>query len=160
MLNYIAEGVKRKIFNWTDVKEDIRLRLLFCNYRKASISAQKHETFLSYLNALSDRRFSDIVNAKSEIIMIDDNLNSSRAEAICRNLGVDCSWFLAKSVIIDQRLLDHRNCFAHGASRLRGGELVDYADSSLWECVDEVRALIRHTKDQFQNSINIRSFLS
>ena len=91
--------------------------------------------------------------------MIDDNLNSTRAEAICRNLGVSNSWFSSKSIIIDQRLLDHRNCFAHGGKSLRGGGLVDFNDPHLWACIDEVRILIRETKDNFQNCINTKCFL-
>lgn len=160
LLDFIADGINRKVFAWTDLKEDVRLRLLFCNYRKASLAGQTQETFISYLNAISQKRYSDILKAREEIILADDNLNTSRAEAICKNLGVDTSWFSTKGIIIDQRLLDHRNCFAHGGLVLRGGGKVDFSDPALWSCADDVRGLIRGTKDQFQNCINTRPFLA
>ncbi|MEE7545798.1 hypothetical protein HF319_00930 [Xanthomonas sp. Kuri4-1] len=109
LLEFISEGIRRKVFKWTDLKSDVRQRILFCSYRKSSIATQKHETFISYLNALNDARYPNALSAIDEVIMVDDNLNSIRAEAICRNLGVDSSWFMLKKVIIDERLLEHRN---------------------------------------------------
>lgn len=159
LLEFIAEGVRRKAFKWSDVNSDVRLRLLFCGYRKSSLAGQTHEKFASYLDAISSKRYSDILSARSEIIMIDDNLNTSRAEAICKNLGLDHSWFSSKRIVIDQRLLSHRNAFAHGDDKLRDGATINFSDAELINVVKETKSLIRSTRNEFQNSISLRSFL-
>lgn len=159
LLEYIAEGVRRKIFRWTDISAHVRQRMLFCGYRKSSLSGQAQETFISYLNALHDDRYAKVLGAKEEIVMVDDNLNTSRAEAICRNLGVDYSWFIMKKIIIDERLLEYRNTIAHGANRLRSGDDLNLTDDDLVGSLNEVRALIRETKNRFANAISEQSFL-
>lgn len=159
LLDFISDGIKRKIFRWTDIRPDIRQRILFCNYRRSSISGQSQETFISYLNALNDDRYAGALAAKDEVIMIDDNLNSSRAEAICRNFGLDCSWFILKKVIIDERLLEHRNAIAHGARTLRSGDEMDFSDDTVTKTIEEVRMLIRECKNRFENALVEKSFL-
>lgn len=158
-LSYMEEGVRRKAFLWTDFKCDVRERLLFCCYRRASIAGQSRDTFIRYLNALSNARFSEIVTARPEIIMIDDNLNTARAEAICRNFGMNPSWFLLKKIIIDERILEHRNAIAHGSTKLRGGDFIDIHDESLLEGIRELREIIRLTKNAFSNCVSLREFL-
>lgn len=160
VLSFMDEGIKRKIFRWTDVRPEIRQRLLFCSYRKSSIQSQTQETFISYLNALSDERFSRSLTAKDEIIMVDDNLSGMRAEAICRNLGLDHSWVTLKRTIIDQRLLEYRNAIAHGDNRLRTGDPIELSRADFDSTTGEIRDLIRQTKDQFSNAITLKSFLS
>lgn len=159
LLDFISEGVRRKLFRWTDIRMDVRLRLLFCSYRRSSLSSQTQETFVSYLNALNDGRFADSLRARDEIIMVDDNLNAVRAEAICRNLGVDHAWCALKKVIIDERLLEHRNAIAHGARRLRSGDEIDFSNPDLLSAIDEARLLIRDAKNRFQNAISSKEFL-
>ena len=160
LLAFIIEGIKRKLFRWTDLKIDIRQRLLFCCYRKSNIAAMKHETFITFLNALSDERYVLALDAVSEIIMVDDNLNTMRAEAICRNLGVDYDWFITKKIVIDERMLEHRNALAHGSSRLRSGDLIILEPNLFTETLSDVRNLIRETRNRFENAINLRSFLT
>ncbi|MEQ8602126.1 MAG: MAE_28990/MAE_18760 family HEPN-like nuclease [Marivibrio sp.] len=159
LLNYIAFCVKRKIVKWTDVKEELRLRIIFCCYRKSSLGNQNYDTFIKYLNAVGEQRFSDISDAQDAIIMTDDNLNTSRAESICKNLGVPSFWFSTKKVIIDERILTHRNAFAHGSRTLREGAEISWDDPDLWRSASELRSLIRQTKDQFQNAIQTKSFV-
>lgn len=159
LLEFMCFGIKRKIFAWTSVSSEVRLRLLFCNYRRSSIAGQTQETFVSYLNALGDSRYAGALEAKAEIIMIDDNLNALRAEAICRNLGVTYSWCSLKKVIIDERILDHRNAIAHGSARLRSGDEMNLLDSSVIDSISIARDLIREAKDKFQNAIVQRTFL-
>lgn len=159
LLEYISESIKRKIFKWTDLRQDIRQRILFCSYRKLSLSGQNQETFISYLNALNDDRYSGALAAKEEVIMVDDNLNSFRAEAICRNLGLDYSWFILKKIIIDERLLEHRSAIAHGASRLRSGDEMDFSGDVLTKTIEEMRVLIRECKNRFENAIVEKPFL-
>lgn len=159
LLEFIAEGVRRKVFTWTDIRQEIRQRILFCSYRRLSLSGQNHETFISYLNALHDDRYTNALSARDEIIMVDDNLNTMRAEAICRNLGVEYAWFVLKKIVVDERLLEHRNTIAHGSQRLRSGDEIDYSDGSLLQTIDDVRVLIRETKNNFENAIATRSFL-
>ena len=160
LLEFLCEGIKKKLFKWTDIKPEVRQRLLFCSYRQSSVSGQTHETFISYLNALNDSRYASAISAKDQIVMIDDNLNFLRAEAICRNLGVDPSWFITKKIIIDERLLAHRNAIAHGAKRLRTGELISTDDPLLRDALNETRFLIRATKVNFMNAISSKAFLS
>lgn len=159
LLEFMAEGIKKKIFSWTDFQPEIRNRLLFCNYRKSSIYHQSHETFISYLDALNDKRYSDILRARDEIILIDDNLNTAKAEAICRNLGVDTSWFSLKKIILDERLVEYRNTIAHGARRLRSGDEMDLTRDSITTTLGEVRSLIRESRSRFQNAISSKDFL-
>ena len=159
LLEFMSEGVKRKAFAWTDIRPEIRQRLLFCGYRKSSLSGQSHETFISYLNALNDSRYSDTLKARDEIVMIDDNLNATRAEAICRNLGVEYSWCALKKIIIDERLITYRNAIAHGARRLSNGEELDLKDPLIFEMIGEIRTLIRQSKNTFANAISQRVFL-
>ena len=92
--------------------------------------------------------------------MIDDNLNTLRAEAICKNLGVGYDWFVTKKVIIDERLLEHRNAIAHGSQHLRSGDMLDLNDPLLLEALKEIRTLIRETRNRFENAITTRSFLN
>jgi hypothetical protein len=160
LLKFISEGINRKIFKWTDVKSDVRFRILFCSFRKSNISGQTQETFMYYLNALSDARYADALKAKDEIVMIDDNLSSSRAEAICRNLGIDYSWCALKKTIIDERILEYRNAIAHGAQRLRSGDEVDLLNPDIFDAIGDARNLIRETKNRFQNAIEGREFLT
>ena len=160
LLNFICECVNKKIFKWTDIRPEVRQRLLFCSYRRSSLSGQTQETFISYLNALNDSRFAKALAARDEIVMVDDNLDALRAEAICRNLGLDHDWCALKKVVIDERLLAHRNAVAHGSRRLRSGDLLDLKDPLIVEALKDIRHLIRETKDRFQNAIVGRPFLS
>lgn len=153
------EGVRRKIFKWTQFNSDVRQRILFCSLRRSNIANQRHETFIHYLNCLSDERYQAALEAKDEIIMVDDNLSSLKAETICRNLGVDYSWCALKKVIIDERVLEHRNAIAHGSRRLRSGDEIDLSKRELLESVDEMRGLIRESRGRFTNAIVNRSFL-
>lgn len=159
LLEFIGEGIRRKAFRWTEINTNIRQRMLFCGYRKSSLAGQSQDTFISYLNALQDDRYAKILAARDEIVMVDDNLNTSRAEAICRNLGVDHSWFILKKIIIDERLLDYRNTIAHGAKKLRSGDNLDLMTEEVISALDEVRSLIRETRNRFENAISQRSFL-
>lgn len=159
LLNFISEGVRRKIFKWSDVREEVRLRLLFCRFRNSSAAGQNLETFTEYLNALNDTRFYDILSATDEIVLIDDNLSAARAEAICKNLGVDFAWCAIKKVTIDERLLAYRNALAHGSNRLRDGTEIRAYDQDVLQALSEVRELIRETKDRFSNALASRPFL-
>ncbi len=159
LLEFMCAGIKKKVFSWTDFRPEIRHRLLFCNYRRANLPNQTHETFISYLNALSDKKYSDILKAKDEIILIDDNLNTTKAEAICKNLGVDPSWFILKRIIVDERLVEYRNAIAHGAKRLRSGDEMDLAGTDITTALSEVRNLIRESRNRFQNAITSKDFL-
>ena len=159
LLDFIREGIKRKLFKWTDVRADVRQRMLFCSYRRSSMSGQTHETFISYLNALHDARFAVALGAEAEIVMIDDNLSSMRAEAICRNLGVEHSWCVLKRIIIDERLLENRNAIAHGSKTLRSGDMIDLSDPTLVGALIETRSLIRESKNRFENAVNTKAFL-
>jgi len=159
LLDFMSEGIKRKMFKWTDIRPEIRQRILFCSYRKASISGQSQATFISYLNALNEARYSSALSARDEVILIDDNLNAFRAEAICRNLGVEHSWCILKKIIIDERILEHRNAIAHGARRLRSGDEMDLLHDDLIEAIGELRNLIREAKNRFENAITSRNFL-
>lgn len=159
LLGFICEGIKRKLFKWTDIGTDIRQRILFCSYRRASLSGQTQDTFISHLNALNDDRYTKALKAKDEVIMIDDNLSSVRAEAICHNIGVDYAWCVLKKVVIAEGLLEHRNAIAHGSVRLRSGDEIDFSGSELPETIKEIRYLIRETKDRFENAIIERSFI-
>lgn len=160
LLNFMCEGVRRKIFKWTDFEEEIRLRLIFCKFRKSSVGGQSEETFIDHLNALNNQRYFDLQTASDEIILIDDNLNSLRAATICRNLGVEHAWCSLKKVVIDERLLAYRNALAHGSERLRDGtELTAYSEE-ISEALEETRSLIRQSKDKFSNAIEMRSFLA
>jgi len=160
LLDFISEGVKRKLFKWTDIRADVRQRILFCSYRKSNLAGQSQETFISYLNALNDERYQKALNARDEVIMVDDNLNTSRAEAICRNLGVDHSWCALKKIVIDERILEHRNAIAHGSKRLRTGDEMDFSNPDLVDALNETRGLIREAKNRFGNAITTREFLS
>lgn len=160
LLSFISEGIKRKLFKWTDVRDNIRQRILFCSYRKSSLSGQTQDTFISHLNALHEDRYAKALSARDEVIMIDDNLNSTRAEAICRNLGVDYTWCALKKVVIDERLVEHRNAFAHGSARLRSGDEVDFSSTDLPGTIKEIRNLIRETKNRFENAIVERTFIA
>lgn len=160
LLDFIEEGIKRKAFLWTEVHSSIRQRMLFCGYRKSSLADQNQETFISYLNALQEGRYANLLAAKDEIVMVDDNLNTSRAEAICRNLGVDYSWFVMKKIIIDERLLAYRNSIAHGDKKLRSGDGLDLKSDEIASTLTEVRSLIRETKNRFENALIQRSFLA
>ena len=160
LLEFITEGIKRKIFKWTDIKTEVRQRILFCSYRRSSLSGQNQETFVSYLNALNDSRYADALKAKDEIVMVDDNLNTLRAEAICRNLGIEYDWCILKKIVIDERLVEHRNAIAHGSRRLRSGDEIDFLDPSIGQLVDEARSLIRETNNRFQNALAQRHFLA
>jgi hypothetical protein len=111
------------------------------------------------LNALNDGRYADVLKGSDEIIMIDDNLNAMRAEAICRNLGVEHSWCALKKVVIDERILEYRNAIAHGARRLRSGDEMDLSGPDIIEAINETRLLMREAKNRFQNTINNRTFL-
>ena len=159
LLDFIKEGISRKLFKWTDVRFEVRQRLLFCSYRRASLSGQTHETFISYLNALHETRHTNALSAKSEIVLIDDNLNTLRAEAICRNLGVETDWFILKRIIIDERLVENRNAIAHGSRRLRTGDLLDLSSVDLLSSLSDTRLLIREAINRFQNAITTRTFL-
>lgn len=159
LLGFMSEGVKRKMFKWTDFRPDVRLRILFCSYRRSSLSGQKQETFISHLNAINDGRYLSALTARDEVIMIDDNLSAARAEAICRNLGVDHRWCALKRIIIDERILEHRNAIAHGAKRLRSGDELDFLNNDLTDALVELRHLIRQAKDNFQNAITLKEFL-
>lgn len=158
-LSFISEGVKRKIFGWCNIRAEVRQRILFCSYRRASLAGQNQETFMGYLNALNDNRYAQALSARDEVIMVDDNLNSARAEAICRNLGVDPSWFVMKKVVIDERLLEFRNAIAHGSRRLRNGDEIEVVGVDVEDTLSQIRGLIRETKTQFQNAIIERRFL-
>lgn len=159
LLEFIDEGVRRKVFRWTEIDSTIRQRMLFCGYRKSSLSGQNQERFISYLNAIQDDRYAKILEARDEIIMVGDNLNTSRAEAICRNLGVDHSWFIMKKIVIDERLLAYRNTIAHGSKKLRSGDDLNLMAEEVFSALGEVRSLIRETRNRFENAINERSFL-
>jgi hypothetical protein len=159
LLGFISEGIKRKLFKWTDIRTEVRERILFCSYRRSSLAGQTQETFITYLNALNDGRYADVLKGSDEIIMIDDNLNAMRAEAICRNLGVEHSWCALKKVVIDERILEYRNAIAHGARRLRSGDEMDLSGPDIIEAIDETRLLMREAKNRFQNTINNRTFL-
>ena len=159
-LQYIVEGIQKKIFKWTDVKAEVRQRILFCSYRRLSLAGQSQDTFISYLNALNDARYAEALKAKDEIIMVDDNLNASRAEAICRNLGIEHDWCALKKIIIDERLLEHRNAIAHGSRRLHSGVEIDFQDPLIGQLVDEARSLIRETSNRFQNALTEKRFLA
>jgi RiboL-PSP-HEPN len=159
LLGFISEGIKRKLFKWTDIRAEVRERILFCSYRRSSLAGQNQETFITYLNALNDGRYADALRARDEIIMIDDNLSAMRAEAICRNLGVEHSWCALKKVVIDERILEYRNAIAHGARRLRSGDEMDLSGPDIIEAIDETRSLMREAKNRFQNTINNRTFL-
>ncbi len=160
LLSFISEGIRRKLFKWTDIRADIRQRILFCSYRRSSLSGQTADTFISHLNALHDDRHTKALSAKDEVIMVDDNLSSARAEAICRNLGVDYSWCVLKKVVIDERLLEHRNAIAHGSVRLRSGDEMDFSSTDLPKTIEEIRNLIRETKNRFENAIIERTFIT
>ena len=160
LLQFISEGIRKKVFKWSDVREDVRLRLLFCKFRKSSASGQNLETFVSYLNAINDSRYYDLLSASDEIILIDDNLSSARAEAICKNLGLEFSWCAIKKVTIDERLLAYRNALAHGSNRLRDGTEIRAYDDDVLQSLTEVRGLIRETKDRFSNAVATRPFLT
>lgn len=160
LLEFISAGVQRKFFRWDEIKEETRLRLLFCKFRRSSVSGQSEETFIDYLNALNDRRYFDVVSAASEIIMIDDNLSAIRAEAICKNLGIDHSWCSLKKVTIDERLLAYRNALAHGSDRLRDGTKIEAYNDTILGALHEMRGLIRETRDRFSNAIVARHFLN
>lgn len=160
LLSFICEGIRRRVFKWTDIRPEIRQRILFCSYRRSSILGQSHETFITYLNALNDPRYHTVLSAKDEVILIDDNLNAFRAEAICRNLGVDHSWCSLKKIVIDERILNHRNAIAHGARKLRSGDEINLQDKQLIAALDELRDLIREAKNRFENAIVLRQFLS
>jgi len=160
LLDFISEGVRRKIFKWTEVRNDVRQRLLFCSYRRSSLSGQTHETFISYLNALNDSKYAVALSAREEIILVDDNLNTLRAEAICRNLGVDPAWCALKKVIIDERIVEYRNAIAHGSRRLRSGDEIDFTRPELLDAIDEAKGLIREAKNRFENAIVTREFLA
>jgi hypothetical protein len=159
LLGFISEGVNRKLFKWTDIRTEVRERILFCSYRRASLAGQTQETFITYLNALNDGKYADALRARDEIIMIDDNLSAIRAEAICRNLGVEHSWCALKKVVIDERILEYRNAIAHGAKRLRSGDEMDLSSPDILEAIGETRNLMREAKNRFQNTINNRTFL-
>lgn len=159
LLAFISEGIKRKLFKWTDIRPEVRQRILFCGYRKSSLAGQSQETFISYLNALNEDRYSKVLAATDEVVMIDDNLNASRAEAICRNLGVDHAWCALKRIIIDERILEHRNAIAHGSRRLRSGDEMNFSDPDLITAIDETRSLIRESKNRFENAIVQKEFL-
>lgn len=159
LLEFMSQGIKRKLFSWTDFRPDIRYRLLFCNYRRANLTSQTQETFISYLNALNDKKYSDILKARDEIILVDDNLSTTKAEAICRNLGVDPSWFILKKIIVDERLVEYRNAIAHGAKRLRSGDEMDLTGADLTVALADVRSLIRESRNRFQNAITSKVFL-
>lgn len=160
LLSFIEQGVSRKLFKWTDVRPEIRHRILFCNYRFSSISKQSNETFITYLNALNEDRYNDILKAKDQIIMIDDNLNSMRAEAVCKNLGVEHSWCSLRKIIIDERILEFRNAIAHGSKRLRSGDEIDVLNADISSAIDEGRSLIRETRNHFDNCIITKRFLN
>ena len=159
LLSFMSEGVRRKVFKWTEFRPDIRSRILFCGYRRSSISGQNQATFLEYLNALNDSRYSQCLDAKDDVIMVDDNLNTTRADAICRNLGMDSKWFIMKKVIIDERLVSHRNAIAHGSRRLRSGDEMDFSNPDLRDTIDIVHGLIRQTRVEFSNFASIRGFI-
>ncbi len=159
LLGFISEGVSRKLFKWTDIRTEVRERILFCSYRRSSLAGQTQETFITYLNALNDGKYADALMAKDEIIMIDDNLSAIRAEAICRNLGVEHSWCALKKVVIDERILEYRNAIAHGARRLRSGDEMDLSGPDILEAIGETRNLMREAKNRFQNTIKDRTFL-
>ena len=159
LLEYICEGVKRKIFKWTDIDNEVRVRIMYCVYRKTSLPFASHGKFLEYLNDLNESRYSDFLKCKDEIIMIDDNLSCSRAEAICKNMGVDCSWFLLKKIIIEQRFVGYRNAIAHGSRRLRTGDEIDVLHKDTDEMLDEMRNLFRQIAVNFSNAITLRRFI-
>lgn len=160
LLDFMSEGVKRKVFKWTDFRDDVRLRILFCSYRRSSLSGQTQETFISHLNAINDGRYASALTARDEVILVDDNLSAARAEAICRNLGVDHSWCTLKRIIIDERILEHRNAIAHGAKRLRSGDELDLLSADITDALAELRQLIRQAKDKFENAITLKEFLT
>ena len=159
LLKFISEGVRKKLFKWTDIRAEVRQRILFCSYRRSSIAGQTQETFIAYLNALHDVRYNDALKSIDEIIMIDDNLNAVRAEAICRNLGVDYAWCALKKIVIDERILAYRNAIAHGNRRLRSGDEMDLRNPDVIEGISEGRSLIREAKNRFENAIITREFL-
>ena len=159
LLGFISDGISRKLFKWTDIRTEVRERILFCSYRRSSLAWQNQETFITYLNALNDGRYADALKAKDEIIMIDDNLSAMRAEAICRNLGVEHSWCALKKVVIDERSLEYRNAIAPGARRLRSGYEMDLSDPDIISAIDETRNLMREAKNRFLNTINTRTCL-
>lgn len=160
LLKFISDAIKRKIFKWTDLKMDVRQRILFCSYRRSSLSGQTQETFISYLNALNESRYPNALDAHDDIIMLDDNLNALRAEAICRNLGIDHSWCALKKIVIDERILIYRNAIAHGSRLLRSGDEIDLSRQEIFDAIDELRLLIREAKNRFSNGITRRDFLA
>lgn len=160
LLSFINLGIRRKLFSWTDIRPEMRQRLLFCSYRRSSLAGQTHETFISYLNALNEPRYETALNARDEIILIDDNLSALKAEAICRNLGVDHTWCSIKKIWIDERLVEYRNAIAHGAQRLRSGDEMDLMNPDILSTIHEIRGLIRETRNRFQNAIEERAFLA
>lgn len=159
LLNYITECINRKIFKWTDVQEEVRQRLLFCSFRKSNIGEQRQEKFIYYLNSLHDAKFSEFSRAVDEIVLVDDNLNSMKAEAICRNLGVEPAWCILKKITIDERIVAYRNAIAHGSRRLRSGDEIDLSNKNTLDAIDEIKNLIRETKNRFSNAILLNVFI-
>jgi len=159
LLEFISECIQRKVCGWTEVKINVRQRILLCSYRMSNIANMTEVNFVSLLNNLHDDRFFRFTEASDAIILTDSNLNSSRASAICQNLGVDPNYFLTKRIIIDQRILEYRNAIAHGGSRLGSGEAYDFEGGAIDDGLKEMRSLIRSTKDNFTNAIALKTFV-
>lgn len=160
LVDYIYACISKKVFQWTDIKEEIRLRLVFCSYKRSGMFNQSQENFFAHLNSINDKRHLSTLKARDEIIMIDDNLNTLRAENICKNLGIDVDWFILKKIIIDDRIILCRNAIAHGSSELRFGDRFDILSDVFSSSVEEFRNIIREVRNRFDNSIQTRSFLA
>lgn len=83
----------------------------------------------------------------------ESNLSSKVFERIAESLGIDITFYAAKSVLIDTSLLDRRNNIAHGA-------YLDVDLKQFLDLADEVIVLLRSYKTDLENIAHLKRYLA
>ncbi len=85
------------------------------------------------------------------MIWTEFNLSSKVFQNIMLSLGLDYSFFEAKSVLLDDKLLDKRNRIAHGNYML-------ISDSDYLEIHEKVLEMMEYFRNQIDNSASTKAF--
>lgn len=130
--NLIALGVRGKI-------EVLK------SSKSVGINTEVVDFFMSGLAERASLSFAGAIRTES-------NLSSTVFENIANSVGVDCSLYQTKYVLIDESLLNRRNRIAHG-------EYLDIDAKAFRVLADEVLDLITSFKTDIENSANLSKFL-
>ena len=159
LLGYICDGIRAKRFDGAALTDEVARRLSFAVFKQKHGGGFSIDQFGDFLQDIQRPRFHEYGRIAECVIVVEGNLNTERAVTICRNLGLDYSWFALRRIIIDERVLAARNAIAHGSQRTGAGASVYPVDQDLVEAADEIRDMTRQAKNRFSNAVVTHEFL-